>query len=151
MKYVLSRMTSRKNPVKSCFMSDQLVYVDTEGNSVPTVSYLQEMEDIGAQFERMPNDEWLELESATEASLKDLLESDVGLNITTMAGWQKPAGSTIFADVSILRRALCLQDLVISRKTWDVSGYDTAICDLCQLSEMVFDPKNGTTGEDIHC
>ncbi|KAI8493983.1 hypothetical protein Bbelb_283300 [Branchiostoma belcheri] len=56
------------------------------------------------------------LESATEGSLKDLLESDVGLNITTMAGWQKPAGSTILADIPTLRKALCLQDLVISRK-----------------------------------
>ncbi|KAI8516504.1 hypothetical protein Bbelb_050850 [Branchiostoma belcheri] len=190
------------------------------GENLPDMSGFQPVDQEAAAFVA-------KLASATEASLKDLLESDEGLNITTMAGWQKPAGSTIFADVLILR----LQDLVISRKdntsrhkeqyeaaktailqsdpsvknksayiedvrldcpaslkvgdiviidpgrkqhdankprvvvvmevqrsninakfitggfgkTWDVSGYDTAICDLCQLSEMVFDPKNGTT------
>ncbi|KAI8516212.1 hypothetical protein Bbelb_047930 [Branchiostoma belcheri] len=34
--------------------------VDTEGNSVPTASCLQEMEDIVAKFDEiMPNDKWL--------------------------------------------------------------------------------------------
>ncbi|XP_019641360.1 PREDICTED: G2/M phase-specific E3 ubiquitin-protein ligase-like [Branchiostoma belcheri] len=56
------------------------------------------------------------LESATEGSLKDILESDEGLNITSMAGWHKTAGSTTLADIPTLRKALCLQDLVISRK-----------------------------------
>ncbi|KAI8516615.1 hypothetical protein Bbelb_051960 [Branchiostoma belcheri] len=38
----------------------ELVAVDTEGNSVPTASYLQEMEDIVAKFEEIiPNEERL--------------------------------------------------------------------------------------------
>ncbi|KAI8516219.1 hypothetical protein Bbelb_048000 [Branchiostoma belcheri] len=79
------------------------------GESLPDMSGFQPVDHKAAAFV-------VKLESATEVSLKDLLESDIGLNITTMAGWQKPAGSTIFADVPIPRRALCLQDLKTVRE-----------------------------------
>ncbi|KAI8493167.1 hypothetical protein Bbelb_291710 [Branchiostoma belcheri] len=84
------------------------------GENLPDMSGFRPLDQEAAAFVA-------KLESATEVSLKDLLESDVGLNITTMAGWQKPAGSTILAEVPILRRALCLQDLV---RVGDVESRD---------------------------
>ncbi|KAI8516217.1 hypothetical protein Bbelb_047980 [Branchiostoma belcheri] len=51
--------TASRSIGKIFSLHKELVDVDIEGNSVPTANYLQEMEDIGAQFERMPNDEWL--------------------------------------------------------------------------------------------
>ncbi|KAI8516343.1 hypothetical protein Bbelb_049240 [Branchiostoma belcheri] len=52
-------ITASRSIGKIFSLHKELVDVDIEGESVPTASYLQEMEDIGAQFERMPNDEWL--------------------------------------------------------------------------------------------
>ncbi|KAI8516523.1 hypothetical protein Bbelb_051040 [Branchiostoma belcheri] len=51
----------------------ELVTVDTEGNSVPTANYLQEMEDIVAKFEIIPNEERLgKLEFVLESSEFDI-------------------------------------------------------------------------------
>ncbi|KAI8516316.1 hypothetical protein Bbelb_048970 [Branchiostoma belcheri] len=54
---------------------NELVDVDTDGNSVQTASYLQEMEDIGAKFEEiMPSNEWLgklEVESSAFTASPD--------------------------------------------------------------------------------
>ncbi|KAI8490595.1 hypothetical protein Bbelb_318630 [Branchiostoma belcheri] len=56
---------------------------------------------------------------ASEDSLRELLQSDDGLDMVTMAGWRNPSRQTSLDDLPLLKRALCLQlqGLVISRKS----------------------------------
>ncbi|KAI8516517.1 hypothetical protein Bbelb_050980 [Branchiostoma belcheri] len=115
------------------------------GENLPDMSGFQPVDQEAAAFVA-------KLESATEASLKDLLQSDArhhnhGRVAEACGKKQHDANEPRVVVVMEVKRSNINAKFLTGGfgKTWDASGYDTAICDLCQLSEMVFDPKNGTT------
>ncbi|CAH1233556.1 G2E3 [Branchiostoma lanceolatum] len=57
------------------------------------------------------------LESATQETVVSLFASDVGLVMRSKVGWKKPAGKATMGDAALLRNLLCLEDLVLSRKS----------------------------------
>ncbi|XP_019634934.1 PREDICTED: uncharacterized protein LOC109477910 [Branchiostoma belcheri] len=57
------------------------------------------------------------LEKATKETLPSLLQSDIGMSMLSVAGWRKTAASTSIEETVVIRRALCLQDIVVSRKS----------------------------------